>query len=40
MTVSAKAKPASQGRWKFIIGGALIIAAITYLIISSTQANA
>ncbi len=30
----------SGGRMKFIVGGLLIIAAIVYLIISSTQANA
>jgi cytochrome c-type biogenesis protein CcmE len=30
----------STGRAKFIIGGLLIIAAIVYLIVSSTQANA
>ncbi len=30
----------SKSRLKFIIGGALIIAAVVYLIISSTQANA
>jgi cytochrome c-type biogenesis protein CcmE len=35
-----EARPRSGGRLKFIIGGVLIIAAITYLIISSTQANA
>jgi len=29
-----------QGRWKFIIGGLLILAAVVYLIISATQANA
>jgi cytochrome c-type biogenesis protein CcmE len=40
MTELANAKSASQGRWKFIIGGVLIVAAIAYLIISSTQANA
>ncbi len=28
------------GRFKFVIGGALIIAAIVYLIVSSTQASA
>jgi cytochrome c-type biogenesis protein CcmE len=32
--------PASGSRWKFIIGGVLIIAAVVYLIISSTKANA
>ena len=33
-------KPGLQGRAKFIIGGLLILAAIVYLIVSSTQANA
>ncbi len=28
------------GRWKFILGGLLILAAVTYLIISSTTAGA
>jgi cytochrome c-type biogenesis protein CcmE len=28
------------GRWKFLIGGVLILAAVTYLIISSTTAGA
>jgi cytochrome c-type biogenesis protein CcmE len=28
------------GRWKFIIGGVLILAAVVYLIVSSTQASA
>lgn len=32
--------PARSGRSKFIIGGLLIIAAVVYLIISSTQVNA
>jgi cytochrome c-type biogenesis protein CcmE len=30
----------STGRWKFIAGGVLIIAAVIYLIVSSTQASA
>ena len=30
----------SPGRWKFLIGGSLILAAIAYLIFSSTRANA
>ncbi len=34
------AKPASANRLKFIIGGLLIVAAIVYLIATSTQANA
>lgn len=29
-----------SGRWKFLIGGLLILAAVTYLIISSTTAGA
>jgi cytochrome c-type biogenesis protein CcmE len=29
-----------QGRAKFIIGGLLILAAVIYLIVSATQANA
>ena len=29
-----------MGRWKFIIGGVLILAAVVYLIVSSTQASA
>ena len=33
-------RPASGGRTKFIIGGLLILAAVGYLIISSTQAAA
>jgi len=34
------AKPARSGRAKFIIGGLLILAAVIYLIVSSTQASA
>lgn len=34
------AKPASPNRVKFIVGGLLIVAAIVYLIVTSTQANA
>ena len=33
-------KGGSGGRMKFIVGGLLIIAAVIYLIVSSTQANA
>jgi cytochrome c-type biogenesis protein CcmE len=33
-------RPKSGGRVKFIIGGLLILAAITFLVISSTKANA
>lgn len=41
MTVTeSSVKPIRQNRLKFILGGALIIAAIVYLIISSTQASA
>src|SRR5512144_411098 len=38
MTTSTQA--GSGGRAKFIVGGLLIVAAIVYLIISSTHANA
>jgi cytochrome c-type biogenesis protein CcmE len=37
-TITAENNPA--GRIKFIVGGLLIIAAVVYLIVSSTQANA
>ncbi len=40
METTQKAKGASGGRLKFIVGGFLIIAAIIYLIVSSTKANA
>lgn len=40
MEHAVAARPRFGGRVKFIIGGILIIAAIAYLIISSTQANA
>jgi cytochrome c-type biogenesis protein CcmE len=40
MEQAVEARPKSGGRVKFIIGGGLIIAAIVYLIISSTKANA
>jgi cytochrome c-type biogenesis protein CcmE len=41
MEQTAIAKPArSAGRMKFIIGGLLIVAAVVYLIVSSTQASA
>jgi cytochrome c-type biogenesis protein CcmE len=33
-------RPASGGRTKFIIGGVLMLAAVAYLIVSSTQAAA
>lgn len=32
--------PGIQGRTKFIVGGLLILAAVIYLIVSATQANA
>ncbi|MBZ0290902.1 MAG: cytochrome c maturation protein CcmE [Anaerolineae bacterium] len=32
--------PARTGRWKFLVGGALILAAIGYLILSGTLAGA
>ncbi len=40
MEKAVEARPRSGSRVKFIIGGVLIFAAITYLIISSTKANA
>jgi cytochrome c-type biogenesis protein CcmE len=40
MEQDVEARPKHGGRLKFIIGGLLIIAAILYLIISSTKANA
>jgi cytochrome c-type biogenesis protein CcmE len=40
MEQAVEARPRSGGRVKFFIGGLLIIAAIAYLIISSTKANA
>lgn len=40
MEEAGETQPRSGGRLKFIIGGALIVAAIIYLIISSTKANA
>ena len=40
MEQGVETQPKSGGRLKFIIGGTLIIAAIVYLVISSTKANA
>jgi cytochrome c-type biogenesis protein CcmE len=40
MEQTASLETRSTGRLKFIIGGVLIIAAIVYLIVSSTQASA
>ncbi len=40
MEQAVEARPKVGGRLKFIIGGLLITAAIVYLIISSTRANA
>lgn len=40
MDNAAVQRPASGGRAKFFIGGLLIIAAVVYLVISSTQASA
>jgi cytochrome c-type biogenesis protein CcmE len=37
-TTTVESHPA--GRWKFYIGGLLIVAAVVYLVISSTQASA
>ena len=39
-TVTSTAKAGSTGRLKFILGGLLIIAAVVYLIVSSTRASA
>lgn len=39
-TATSTTQTGSAGKAKFIIGGLLIIAAVVYLIISSTQANA
>ncbi len=39
-SVTSKAQASAGGRTKFLVGGALIIAAIVYLIVSSTQASA
>jgi cytochrome c-type biogenesis protein CcmE len=40
VSTTSQTQSATAGRTKFIIGGMLIIAAIIYLIVSSTQANA
>lgn len=40
MEESATPQTGSAGKMKFIIGGALIVAAVIYLIVSSTQAGA
>jgi cytochrome c-type biogenesis protein CcmE len=40
MTKSDQEETKSGGKWKFIIGGLLIIAAVIYLIVSSTKASA
>jgi cytochrome c-type biogenesis protein CcmE len=39
-TVTSATKTRSAGRLKFILGGLLIIAAVVYLIVSSTRASA
>jgi cytochrome c-type biogenesis protein CcmE len=39
-TVTSTTKAGSTGRLKFILGGLLIIAAVVYLIVSSTRASA
>jgi cytochrome c-type biogenesis protein CcmE len=39
-TVTSTAKTGASGRLKFILGGLLIIAAVVYLIVSSTRASA
>ena len=40
MEESATPQTGSAGKLKFIVGGALIVAAVIYLIVSSTQAGA
>jgi cytochrome c-type biogenesis protein CcmE len=40
MQKAATTKPAAAGKAKFFIGGLLIFAAVVYLVISSSQANA
>ena len=40
MEQTTQAENGSAGRLKFIFGGLLIVAAVVYLIVSSTQANA
>jgi len=40
METTIKPRSASGGRIKFIVGGLLIVAAIVYLIVSSTKASA
>lgn len=40
METVEQAKPVKQSRAKFIVGGLLILAAVVYLIVSSTQVNA
>ena len=40
MEQTASVEKVSAGRMKFLVGGLLIVAAIVYLIISSTQASA
>ena len=40
MEQTTQAEKGSAGRLKFILGGLLIVAAVIYLIVSSTQANA
>ena len=40
MDNAAIERPASGSRTKFIVGGLLIVAAVVYLVISSTQASA
>ena len=39
-SMSTSTQAGTRGRAKFVVGGLLIVAAIIYLIISSTQANA
>lgn len=39
-SVTTTTRTSSPGRFKFIVGGLLIVAAVIYLIVSSTQASA
>ncbi len=40
MQETVEAKPPASNRIKFIVGGLMIVAAVVYLIVSSTQASA
>ncbi|MHC1781690.1 MAG: cytochrome c maturation protein CcmE [Anaerolineaceae bacterium] len=40
MESAVPSRKKSAGKWKFLLGGLLIIAAVVYLIVTSTQASA